>query len=118
MAHLLLWLSHDPYTTSHASEAVRLGTMASAFDLDVQLLFIADGVRALVPNQEPYRLGPPAERLFGPLLTPERPGLVDLASLGTRRIDPAELPRTLPLRPLASAEVAEAVRSADWVEPL
>lgn len=118
MRRLLLWLSHGPYSTSHTSEAVRLGAMASAFDVEVQLVFIGEGVRNVVADQEPYRLGPPPEKLFGPLLAPERPALVDRASLEARHLDAARLARAVPLAVVDAERIADAVRASDWVVPL
>ena len=118
MRRLLLWLSHDPHSTSHGGEAARVGAMASAFDIEVRFVFIGDGVRAVIAGPEPYRLGPPIEKLFGSHLTTDHPGLVDRASLRSRGIDADSLTQSVPLEIAGPDAIAAAVRAADWVVPL
>ncbi len=113
MSRLLVWISHPPFSTSHLSEAARVSAMANAFEAEPEFLFISEGVRCLVKEAEPFRLGPPIDRLLQGLVTPERPGLVDASSLRRRGIDPERLTDALPLRLVSAEEIAERLLRSD-----
>lgn len=115
---LLVWVSHAPFTTSHLSEAARVSTMASAFDTEPEFLFISEGVRCLIGDAEPFRLGPPIEKLLQGLVTADRPALVDATSLTARGIERERLTRALPLRVVLAAEIAERLLAADRAVPM
>ncbi len=106
---LLLWIRRPPHSTVHLSEAVRVASMAAAFDRPVRLLFLAEGVRALVRGQEPYRLAPPLGRTLAGIVTPDAPALVHRPSLECRGLGPERLVEGLPVRFVDDAE------SADWL---
>lgn len=114
---VLLWLRHPPHSTVHLSEAVRTAAMATALGVPVRLLFIADGVRALVQRQEPYRLGPPIEKMLSGVVTDECPALVHRPSLDRRGMDLASLVPGVPVEPVDDAGVADWVLQATRVVP-
>ena len=115
---VLLWIRHPPYSTIHLSEAVRLAAMGTALGSTYRVLFIGDGVRALVRGQEAFRLGPPIERIFAGIVTKERPAFVHLPSLLRRGLDRGALVAQLPLEPIGDAEAARALGTAGRVVPL
>ncbi len=111
---VLLWLRHPPHSTVHLSEAVRTAAMATALGVPVRLLFIADGVRALVQRQEPYRLGPPIEKMLSGVVTDECPALVHRPSLDPTwdgpRLAGTGGPRRTRRRPAVADWVLQATR--------
>lgn len=114
---VLLWLRHAPYSTVHLSEAVRVATMTAALGVPVRLLFIADGVRALVQGQEPHRLGPPIEKTLAGVVTEEAPALVHNGSLDRRRIPWSSLVPGLPVESVDDRGAAEWVLRTARVVP-
>ncbi len=115
---VLLWVRHPPHATVHFSEGIRVAAMASALGTPVRLLFIADGVRALVEGQEPYRLGPPVDKSLRDIVTSERPALVHAPSLGGRGLGPENLSRGIPFRLVDDAEVADLLLESAQAVPL
>lgn len=115
---VLIWIRHPPHTTAHFAEAIRVSAMATALGGPLRMLFIAEGVRALVRRQEPYRLGPPVDRALLDLVTPERPALVHAPSLVRRGLTPDELAPGVPVRLVDDAEAARWVLEADRTVPL
>ena len=111
----LLWVRHPPYSTVHLTEAIRLAAMGAAMGGTYRVLFIAEGVRALVRGQEAFRLGPPIERTLAGIVTAERPALVHLPSLLRRGLDRSALVDSLPLRAIGDGEAAESLAAADRV---
>ncbi len=117
-ASTLLWVRHAPYTTAHLSEAIRLAAMSSALGTTVRLLFVADGVRALVGGAEPYRLGPPIRRLLQDIVTDERPALVHAPSLERRGLSARDLEAGVALRLVDDDEAGRWIAEADRTVPL
>lgn len=115
---VLLWIRRPPYSTVHVSEAIRVAAMASALDVPLRMLFIADGVRALVAGQEPYRLGPPIEKTLRDIVTAERPALVHAPSLERRGIGREQLAHGLPLRFIDDDETVQWILDASRTVPL
>ncbi len=115
---VLLWVRHPPHSTVHFSEGVRVAAMTSALGTPVRLLFIADGVRALVNGQEPYRLGPPVDKSLRDIVTSERPALVHAPSLALRGLGPERLSRGVPFRLVDDTEVADLLLGSAHVVPL
>ena len=115
---VLLWIRHPPYSTVHLSEAIRLAAMGTAMGSPYRVLFIGDGVRALVHGQEAFRLGPPIERAFAGIVTKERPAFVHLPSLLRRGLDRGSLVERLPIETIGDAEAARALGAAGRVVPL
>ncbi len=105
----LLWMSHPPHSTVHLSEALRLSAMATALGSPVRMLFVGEGVRALVRGPEPYLYGPPLDRLLAGIVTPEAPVLVHGPSLTFRRWSRGSLLPQLPL------EVVDDEGAAEWI---
>lgn len=118
MGQVLLWIRRPPHSTAHLSEAIRVAAMASALDVPVRMLFIADGVRALVAGQEPYLLGPPIEKTLRDLVTSERPALVHGPSLERRGLTLEGLVGGVALRIIDDAEAAQWVLNAARTVPL
>lgn len=114
---VLLWIRHPPHATVHLSEAIRVASMASALDVSPRLLFIAEGVRALVRGQEPYRYSPPIERTLSGIVTEEQPALVHAPSLKGRAIGRPDLVPALPLQLVDDREAAAWVMRARRVVP-
>ena len=115
---VLLWIRHPPYSTVHLSEGVRLAAMGTALGSTYRVLFIGEGVRALVRGQEAFRLGPPIERMFAGIVTEAQPAFVHLPSLLRRGLDPSSLVSPLPFLPVGDGEAAAALRDAVRVVPL
>ena len=91
--------------------------MGSAMGGTYRLLFIADGVRALVQGQEAYVLGPPVEKTLQAIVTEDRPALVHLPSLLRRGLGRSSLVAGVPLLPVSDSEAAAALERADRVVP-
>jgi sulfur relay (sulfurtransferase) DsrF/TusC family protein len=117
-ATVLLWVRRPPHTTGHLSEAIRVAAMATALDVPLRILFIADGVRALVTSQEPYRLGPPIEKTLRDIVTPERPALVHGPSLEGRGLRREQLSPGVPFQLVDDDETARYVVEAARTVPL
>jgi sulfur relay (sulfurtransferase) DsrF/TusC family protein len=115
---VLLWIRRPPHSTVHFSEAVRVASMTTALNVPLRMLFIADGVRALVAGQEPYRLSPPIEKLLKDIVTPERPALVHVPSLERRGLDRERLAPGVAYRWIDDDETAEWVVNAARTVPL
>jgi sulfur relay (sulfurtransferase) DsrF/TusC family protein len=115
---VLLWIRRAPHSTVHLSEAIRVASMATALGVPLRMLFIADGVRALVANQEPYRLGPPIEKTLGDIVTRERPALVHAPSLSLRGLAPESLVARVSVRLIDDDEAARWVLDAARTVPL
>jgi sulfur relay (sulfurtransferase) DsrF/TusC family protein len=115
---VLLWIRRPPHSTVHFSEAVRVAAMTSALNVPVRMLFIAEGVRTLIAGQEPYRLGPPIEKLLKDIVTPERPALVHLPSLERRGLERGALVQGVPFRWIDDEEAAQWVVDAARTVPL
>ena len=118
MPRVLFWIRHPPYSTNHLSEAIRVSTMATALDVEVELAFVGDGVWGLVAGQEPHRLGPPIETLLRDVAREDTPILVDRASLEARGISRERLASHLAMRLVSSPELAQHVLRADRVVPM
>ncbi len=108
-APLLLWLRHAPHSTVHLSEALRMAAMASALGTPVRLLFLSDGVRALVRGQEAHRLSPPIARSLLGVVTEASPALVHAPSLARRGLAPDELVEGV------AVELVDDAGAADWL---
>lgn len=108
-SYWLLWVSHPPHSTVHLSEAIRLSAMATALGSPARLLFIGEGVRSLAQGQEPYRYGPPLEKMLAGIVTAESPLLVHGPSLSRRRMSQGSLAAHLPV------EVVDDATAADWL---
>jgi tRNA 2-thiouridine synthesizing protein C len=54
---LLLVLRHSPYGSSLARAAIDVALATAAFDQDVDLLFVGEGVLQLIPDQDGHQLG-------------------------------------------------------------
>ena len=115
---ILFWIRHVPYSTNHLAEAIRASAMTVALGTPVRLLFVGEGVRALVQGQEPHRLGPPVEELLRGIVAADSPALVHGDSLDRRSILPSELIRGLPVNVVDTDEVAEWLVRVDRVVPL
>jgi sulfur relay (sulfurtransferase) DsrF/TusC family protein len=115
---VLLWVRRAPHSTVHLSEGIRIAAMSTALDVPARVLFIADGVRALVAGQEPYRLGPPVDKMLRDIVTPERPALVHAPSLAARGLEPLRLDPGVPTRLIDDDEAAEWVLSSARTVPL
>jgi sulfur relay (sulfurtransferase) DsrF/TusC family protein len=115
---VLLWIRRPPHSTGHFSEAVRVAAMATALDVPLRMLFIADGVRALVAGQEPYLLGPPIERTLKDIVTVERPALVHAPSLERRGLAREQLAHGVPVRLIDDDEAARWILDAGRTVPL
>ncbi len=115
---ILFWVRHAPYSTNHLAETIRASAMTVALGTPVRLLFVGEGVRALVHGQEPHRLGPPLEQLLRGIIAADSPALVHGDSLARRSILPAELIADLPVTVVDTDEVAEWLVRADRVVPL
>ncbi|HLY77380.1 MAG TPA: DsrE family protein [Thermoplasmata archaeon] len=115
---VLLWVRRAPYSTAHLSEAIRVAAMGTALGLPLRMLFIADGVRALVAGQEPHRLGPPIEKTLRDIVTVERPALVHAPSLRRRGLEPLALASGVPVRLIEDDEAAQWVLDAARTVPL
>lgn len=57
MASLLMICRKAPYGTSYAREAIDIALAASAFDVDVAMLFTDDGVLQLIKGQNTENTG-------------------------------------------------------------
>jgi sulfur relay (sulfurtransferase) DsrF/TusC family protein len=106
---LLLWIGRLPHSTVHLSESIRLAAMSSALDLPVRLLFVGEGVRALVRGQEPYRYSPPIEKLLTGIVSASSPALVHRPSLLHRGLDSSTLLAPVP------AQLVDDHDAADWL---
>ena len=115
---VLLWIRHPPFSTVHLTEAIRLAAMGTAMGSIYRVLFIGEGVRALVRGQEGFRLGPPIERMFAGIVTDERPAFVHRPSLVRRGLERSALVPQLPLEPVGDTEAARALAAAARVVPL
>jgi sulfur relay (sulfurtransferase) DsrF/TusC family protein len=115
---VLLWVRRPPHSTVHFSEAVRAASMATALNVPLRMLFIADGVRALVVGQEPYVLGPPIEKTLQDIVTAERPALVHAPSLARRGLDREHLAPGVPVRMIDDDEAAQWVLDAARTVPM
>ncbi len=115
---LLVWVGHPPFSTSHLSEAVRVVAMATALDVETDILFTGDGVRAWAAAAEPYRLGPSLAKLLQGLVSDDRPALIDATSLTARRLRREDLAGGVPYRLVSTEEVAARLLAADRVVPL
>jgi sulfur relay (sulfurtransferase) DsrF/TusC family protein len=115
---VLLWVRRPPHSTVHFSEAIRVASMATALDVPLRMLFIADGVRALVASQEPYRLGPPVEKMLRDIVTADRPALVHGPSLDRRGLKREQLSAGVPLQLVDDDEAARWVLDAVRTVPL
>lgn len=113
----LLWVRRPPYSTVHLAEVIRLAAMGTAMGDTYRVLFIAEGVRALVRPQAALRLGPPIEQTLAGIVTDERPALVHERSLVRRRLDRDSLVDRLPFRTIDDAEAARTIVGADRVVP-
>ena len=116
-ASTLLWVRHPPYSTVHLAEVIRLAAMGTAMGDAYRVLFIAEGVRALVRQQKPFLLGPPIERTLAGIVTEDRPALVHLPSLLRRGLDHDSLVDRTPLRPIGDAEAAATLARVNRVVP-
>jgi sulfur relay (sulfurtransferase) DsrF/TusC family protein len=115
---VLLWVRRPPHSTVHFSEAIRVAAMATALDVPLRMLFIADGVRALVAGQEPYRLGPPIERALRDIVSAERPALVHAPSLERRGLGREQLDPGVPIQLIDDDEAAQRIVDAARTVPL
>ena len=115
---ILFWVRHAPYSTNHVAETIRTSGMAVALGTPVRLLFVEEGVRALVRGQEPHRLGPPIEQLLQGIISPESPALVHRGSLAHRSILAGDLIEGLPIALIETEEAADWLVRADRVVPL
>ncbi len=111
----LVWVRHCPHSTVHLAEAIRVAAMATALGSTARLLFIGDGVRSLVRGQEPYRYGPPIEKMLGGIVTREAPALVHGPSLARRRMTFESLVPELPVEEVDDARAADQIYRADTV---
>ncbi len=92
--------------------------MTVALGTPVRLLFVGEGVRALVRGQEPHRLGPPIEQLLQGIVGPDAPALVHRGSLTRRSLRAGDLIEGVPLALIGTAEAADWLVRADRVVPL
>ena len=115
---VLLWVRRVPHSTVHLSEALRVASMATALNVPLRMLFIAEGVRALVAGQDPYRLGPPIEKTLRDIVTAERPALVHAPSLQHRGLEPRALVAGVPVRLIDDDETAQWILGAARTVPL
>ncbi len=114
----LLWVRSPPFSTVHLAESIRLAAMATALGETVRFLFVAEGVRAVVPGPEPFRYGPPIAKSLAGIVTPERPALVHGPSLARRGLDPGALRFDVPVAIVDDAEAARWVVRCGKVVPL
>jgi sulfur relay (sulfurtransferase) DsrF/TusC family protein len=115
---VLLWVRRAPFSTVHLAEGIRIAAMATALGTPLRMLFISNGVRALVAGQEPHRLGPPIEKSLQGIVTPEHPALVHRPSLDRRGIDPDRLAPGVPVQLIDDATAAEWILGAQRTVPL
>jgi sulfur relay (sulfurtransferase) DsrF/TusC family protein len=115
---ILFWARHAPFSTNHLAEMIRTSAMTVALGTPVRLLFVEEGVRALVRDQEPHRLGPPIEQLLQGIISPESPALVHRGSLAHRSIRAEDLIESLPVALIGTDEAADWLVRADRVVPL
>ncbi len=107
---VLLWIRHAPHSTVHLGEAIRLATMGTALGVPFRLLFLGDGVRALLRGTEAYRLGPPIDKLLTDVVTAESPALVHRRSLEARGLSADDLAPRVPV------ELVDDGGAAEWLE--
>lgn len=115
---LVLWVRHAPYSTVHFSEGIRVAAMTSALDVPVTFVFVGDGVRVLTQRQEPYRLGPPVERLLAGIVTESNPARVHAPSLARRGLKRDDLVTSVPWRVVDDHGAAELLLGASRTVPL
>lgn len=115
---ILYWVRHPPYSTNYLSETIRAAAMTGALGTAVRLLFVGDGVLALVREQEPFLLGPPLSKLLQGIVTDESAALVHRESLERRALGLEELVRDVPITLVTTEEAADWVARADQVVPL
>ena len=104
-----------PHTDAVLREHLDLALTIAAFEQSVELLFLDDGVYALVPDQHSFPGDPssPAELLAAlPLYGLEQPPLVEEESLHERGLDKDAL---LPARRIDRRAVAALFDGADVV---
>ncbi len=104
-----------PYGAARAREALDMALAAAAFDQDVGLLFLGDGVWQLVRGQNPEAIGQKAfDKQLGslPLYSIDRL-YVDAQALDERALAPEDL--VLPTQPLSSAAIAVLLKEQDVV---
>ncbi len=96
---LLLVLRRAPYGDPLARAGLDVALAAAAFEQDVQLLFMDDGVWQLLPGQEPAQLA--ARNMLSVLRSMPLYDLetfhVDAASLQQRQLQPEQLDGTIEL---------------------
>ena len=107
---VLLYIRHAPHTTVHLGEAIRLATMGTALGVPFRLLFLGDGVRALLRGTEAYRLGPPIDKLLADIVSAESPALVHRRSLEARGVSATDL------APRVAGELGDDAGAAQWRE--
>lgn len=103
------------HTDAVLREHLDLTLTLAAFEQAVELLFVDDGVYALLQNRQPLPGGPssPAELLAAlPFYGLEQPPLVEWESLLERGLDKEEL---LPARRIGRREAAALLGNADVV---
>ncbi len=96
---LLLVLRRAPYGDPLARASLDVALAAAAFEQDIQLLFMDDGVWQLLPGQEPAQLA--AKNMLSTLRSMPLYDLetfhVDAESLAQRQLRPAQLDGTIEL---------------------
>ena len=93
MAALLMICRKAPYGTSYAREAIDIALAASAFDVDVAMLFTDDGVLQLIKGQNTENTGSKkVESVLSSLpLYDVAPILVNEAALTERHLTTGDL---------------------------
>lgn len=115
---ILFWIRHAPYTTNYLGEAIRVAAMTGALGTPVRMLFVGEGVRALVKGQEPFLFGPPVTQLLQGIVTNSSPALVHRDSLARRALDAGELVTDLPTTMVSTDEAADWMARSERVVPL
>jgi tRNA 2-thiouridine synthesizing protein C len=102
-----------PYGSSYPREALDMALAAAAFDQEVSLLFVGDGVWQLVRGQLPTGQKSLEKQLGALPLYDVDKLYVDAEALAARQLHPAEL--VLPATPLAAPELAALLAAQDVV---
>lgn len=113
--HFLCLFRRASHTDAVLREHLDLTLTVAAFGQAVELLFLDDGVYALLPDQHALPGDPagPSELLSAlPFYGLEQPPLVERESLLERGLEKEKL---LPARPIARQEVAVLLKDADVV---
>lgn len=114
---ILFWVRHAPYSTNYLAETIRAAAMTGALGTPVRLLFVGDGVRALVKGQEPFLKGPPVAKLLQGIVTDASPALIHRDSLAHRALDLDELVVGVPVTLVSTDEAADWIARSERVVP-